>query len=183
MTKLTTNKLIIIGNEDDIESFYNKNIKLNSSWIPYIYNTNIYEKCLIIKFDSNELPMSWLISITEKNSNLTFKLWNGNSDHNISTQLVYKNGIEVYSKLSDYNTYIKHQWCDMCYNFVFEEDPGLLDSECLMCGIIALDSYFLKFQLEQATRKIAIMRIARNPLTQNYLLRKIFIPRLSEILI
>lgn len=183
MTKLTKNKLIIIGSENDIQLFHRNNIIAKTEWIPYSYNTNIYEKCLIIKFDSNELPMSWLISITEKNSNLTFKLWNGNTDHNISTQLVYKNGIEVSSKLSDYNTYIKHQWCDMCYNFVFEESPGLLDSECLMCGIIALDSYFLKIQIEQATRKIACMRIGRNPITQTYLLRKIFIPRMSEILI
>lgn len=183
MTKLTKNKLIITGSEKDIQLFHRNNIIVKTEWIPYSYNFNLYDDCLIIKFNSSELPMSWLVNITKKNTSLIFKLWYGKENHNLSSHLVYKNGVEIESKITDYNSYVKYEWCDMCHNFVFEEEPGMLNSNCLQCQLIAITNYFFKSDLKEVTQNLACMRIGRNPITQTYLLRKIFIPRMSEILI
>lgn len=49
---------------------------------------------------------------------------------------------------------------------------------------VKLEKHLLKqYKQEHIRRKLAILRIARNPIVNHYLLKRVYIPRLGSLLI
>lgn len=149
---------------------------------------------VVIKFATIAFPPRiWLTKIGLKYNLLSFKLWYCQhrhyplaTDYNLMSRLKSSGWLSFYfgeaagmafGVPGEY--YDNHcQWCGRVVK-IFRNQLNT----CVYCkqfAIYTIGRYVLKYRIRKAREKIAISRIGRNLIMNLYLVKKVYIPRLTE---
>ena len=99
---------------------------------------------------------------------------------------LYENGDLKEEREGHCGEYYGERDCDLCENGYIQWDEERRYYCCECCENNAFDTigkFVRKKKIENLPKKLACMRIGRNAILDNYLMRKVFIPRLNECVI
>lgn len=132
-------------------------------------------------------PDIWLETVANKYPNLCFSLRYAEGGCDFSGFIKYLYGELVRNEEGDYGKYYGEQYCENCeecinwdccdngWNRKFDMCTNCFDKACK-----TIKSAVRTKKIEKLPQKLACMRMGRNPIVDNYLMRKVFIPRLNE---
>ena len=174
-------------------TLYNLNEVTKIGLGKYFSLQNLAEK-VVIKFATIAFPPRiWFSKIGLKYNLLSFKLWYSQHRHyplatgnNIMSRLKssgwlsFINGEAVAAAFGVPGEYYDNhcQWCGRVVK-IFRNQLNT----CVYCkqfAIYTIGRYVLKYRIRKAREKIAISRIGRNLIMNLYLVKKVYIPRLTE---
>ena len=133
-------------------------------------------------------PTAWLEKVAEKYSTLSFTLRYAESGCGFSGVLKYVDGIlvtELDGKCGDYFGYKychncqEELWWEYC-DFDMWKDDFNMCAQCFNEACITIKNAVRSKKIQQLPKKLACRRMGRNPIMDNYLMCKVFIPRLNE---
>ena len=132
-------------------------------------------------------PDSWLESVANKYPNLCFSLRFAEPGYDFSGIIKWEYGELVENEEGDCGEYYGERYCENCdegvnwdccdtdWNDEFDMCTRCFDKACK-----TIKSAVRAKKIEKLPCKLACMRMGRNPIVDNYLMRKVFIPRLNE---
>ena len=135
-------------------------------------------------------PLLWVTKAAEKYPKISFILTFSQSVHNFSGFVTYKKGKCIAQKIGKDGDHYGRKHCEYCdkyinYNKAKEEYDNNYEI-CVECRDKELKKItdFVREKREreilEMRKKVARMRIGRNAIMDNYIMRKIFINRLYE---
>jgi len=149
---------------DEIEG--QRNINFESAWSP---------------------PYRWLGRVAEKYENLQFFLRFADGGQDFSGVIEYEDGELQYEEEGDCGDFYGDKYCNCCESFVGWDDVEYewntkydICVDCYDETLEKIKNAVRSKKIKKLPQKLACSRMARNPIMDNYLMRKVFIPRLNE---
>tara|TARA_E500000178_G_scaffold346050_1_gene397035 strand:- start:195 stop:923 length:729 start_codon:yes stop_codon:yes gene_type:complete len=158
------------------------------------FSMDVSSEKVVFKFATIAFPPRiWLTKIGLKYNLLSFKLWYSQhrhyplaTDYNLMSRLKSSGWLSFYfgePAGMDFGVpgeyYDNHcQWCRRVVK-IFRNQLNT----CVYCkqfAIYTIGKYVLRYRIRKAREKIAISRIGRNLIMNLYLVKKVYIPRLTE---
>ena len=131
-------------------------------------------------------PTHWLIDVAQRYKDLQFELRYAEGNIDFSGYIKIENGYVLLDEEGRCGLYYGYSSCEYC-----EDDIQYCDEfdikywcceDCLININTARDTiskHILKKKIKKVNESIALKRMGRNPIMDNYLMRKVFIKRLS----
>ena len=176
-----------------IEDWYNWNINnWGTKWEPYeVYSDYVcsYREAttLDINFDTAwSPPQSWLITVATLYPALHFELRYADDGLGFSGVLECQEGEVVKYGSGESGDFYGEKICNNCEMYTEWVDMEDFDKElgvCVCCrdeAFKSIASVIRSKKINQLSKKLACMRMGRNPIIDNFMMRKVFIPRLCD---
>jgi len=200
MTEGGYNTLIVTGERvkefaDEVIDKDKKIIKLydyreREEELAKIYSLVLKEDKIKVKFVTDwEPPCPWLIDIAQRYKDLKFKLNYNDMDLSLNFwgSMKIENGDLILKELRFRNGDIYNgvHYCGYCSNDFVYKDFNIKNWCCENCLIDintardTISKHIRKMKIKKVNQSVALKRMGRNPIIDNYLMRKIFMKRLS----
>ena len=175
--------------EDD-EDWYSWNIdNWGTKWEPVGSGLCWSENSLDVDFDTAWCPpYFWLKTVTALYPELYFTLKYAEGGLNFSGILCCTNGEVVQEEEGENGDYYGEKFCNKCEDYTnWDELEEGYDKElgvCVCCrdeAFKTIASALRAKKIEQLPKKLACMRMGRNPIMDKYIMNKVFIPRLFGV--
>ena len=130
-------------------------------------------------------PIQWLEAVSKKYPDLHFELRFAGEGGDFSGYALYENGDLQEEREGQCGEYYGERECQICEDGYIQWDVHRYNC-CDRCESNSFDTigkFVRKKKIENLPKKLACMRIGRNAILDNYLMRKVFIPRLNECVI
>ena len=132
-------------------------------------------------------PYRWLRSVAEKYDSLQFFLRYAEGGCGFSGVIEYEDGEMQHGEQGDYGDFYGDKCCNICeclvgwddVEFEFKEEYNIC-VDCYDETLEKIKNAVRSKKIKKLPQKLACSRISRNPIMDNYLMRKVFIPRLNE---
>jgi len=132
-------------------------------------------------------PTAWLKTVAEKYTSLSFHLRYAESGCDFSGLVEYENGECITDEGDICGEYYGYKWCHNCQENIYWEyrDPDWNNQLCMCTACVrdackTIKNAVRSKKIQQLPKKLACRRMGRNPIMDNYLMCKVFIPRLNE---
>jgi len=132
-------------------------------------------------------PVAWLKTVAEKYTSLSFQLRYAEPGMGFSGFIDYENGECITEEQGYCGEYYGGKWCDKCEEEIsWENCDTNWNNEFCMCtncfddACKTIKNAVRSKKIRQLPKKLACRRMGRNPIMDNYLMCKVFIPRLNE---
>lgn len=153
-----------------------------------IYSWSLHEDEIVIDFETRwSPPCDWLREIATHYTDLQFELRYAEQGADFSGYIEIENGDVIFQKEDRSGVYYGFSYCEYCENDIhyqdFFDDEYSCCDECLININTARDTiseYIRKKKLKQLKKRLALMRMGRNRIMDNYLMRKVFIKRIYQ---
>ena len=129
-------------------------------------------------------PINWLQYVALMYPTLKFELRYGEPGNNFSGYIVIQNDEILEEEEGDCGVYYSDKYCENCEDYIYWEEKEDYDFELEIC-VCCRDKAFAKIKkciqvkkCIQFKRKMACNRISRNPIFDNYFMRKVYMKRL-----
>jgi len=132
-------------------------------------------------------PDGWLKPVANKYPNLCFSLRFAEPGCDFSGIIKWEYGELVKKDSGDNGVYYGLRYCENCGDCIswdccdtdWNHDFGMC-TNCFDEACKTIKSAVRTKKIEKLPQKLACMRMGRNPIVDNYLMRKVFVPRLNE---
>jgi hypothetical protein len=184
--------------EDNDSWYYWRNMNWGTKWEPkcecdeYGFD-NFYTECLhyhegSIYFDTAwRPPIQWLTTVSEKYPDLLFELRYSECGMNFSGYIRIEDKWIYCGDEGNCGEYYGERECQFCDGYIqWDEGRRYNNNSCECCETKSFDTigkFVRKKKIENLPKKLACMRIGRNAILDNYLMRKVFVFRLNECVI
>jgi len=173
----------------------NPNGEYNNLWCIENWGTKWEPNMIYDKPENQEIyfytawtpPTAWLEKVAEKYTSLQFTLRYAESGIGFSGILEYVDGSLVTELVDECGEYYGGKYCYNCkYDIWWEvcdtywKDDFNMCVECFDKACITIKNAVRSKKIQQLPKKLACRRMGRNPIMDNYLMCKVFIPRLNE---
>ena len=135
-------------------------------------------------------PKPWLEKVAEKYTSLSFTLRYAECGMDFSGLIEYQNGECITNEDGECGEYYGYKWCHNCENDISwkdcDTDWNYDFNMCTACFDDACETIkhaVRSKKIQQLPKKLACRRMGRNPIMDNYLMCKVFIPRLQECVV
>jgi len=135
-------------------------------------------------------PSAWLHTVAAKYPYLKFTLQYAESGCGFSGIMVFKNGECIQDDEAENGVYFGDNFCQACEEHVSHEDYDAywdpkfhICTDCRDKSFRKIGRFVRQKKLEQLPKRLACMRIGRNSILDNYMMRKVFIPRLQQCVV
>jgi hypothetical protein len=132
-------------------------------------------------------PRVWLEKVAEKYSYLQFSLRYAEEGMDFSGLVEYQNGECITDEDDVCGEYFGYKYCHNCQAEIWWEyrdtdwnDEFNMCTNCFGNACKTIKNAVRSKKIEQLPKKLAYKRMGRNPIMDNYLMCKVFIPRLNE---
>ena len=165
-----------------IEDWYHWNINnWGTKWEPYeVFDDYVCSDIttLNIGFETAwSPPESWLKTVATLYPALHFELRYAEGGNGFSGVLECQWGEVVNDSVGENGDFYGEKYCNNCEVYIFWDDMEEYDKELGVC-VCCRDERSKK--INQLSKKLACMRMGRNPIIDNFMMRKVFIPRLCD---
>lgn len=159
-----------------------------SKWEPEMWSEFFQEGDKTLYFNTAwGPPDGWLEKVANKYPNLCFSLRFAEGGCDFSGIMEYEYGELVQNEEGDNGVYYGQRYCENCEESVewdccdtdWNHEFGMC-TNCFDKACKTIKSAVRTKKIEKLPQKLACMRMGRNPIVDNYLMRKVFVPRLNE---
>ena len=207
------NYLEVCGSEDEVAKFMKENMNEDNelSFQMSVPNPNgEYNNLWSIenwgtKWEANETqlddrgihfetawgpPSAWLEKVAEKYSSLQFTMRYAEGGQDFSGLIEYQNGECITEEDGECGEYFGYKYCHNCQEDTWWEycdinwkDDFDMCTTCFGNACKTIRNAVRSKKIRQLPKKLACRRMGRNPIMDNYLMCKVFIPRLNECVV
>lgn len=133
-------------------------------------------------------PIQWLEAVSKKYPDLHFELRFAEKGCGFSGYALYDNGDLQEEQEGQCGEYFGERECQFCEDGYIQWDEecrynNKCCEDCEYNSFHIIGKFVRKKKIENLPKKLACMRIGRNAILDNYLMRKVFVPRLNECVI
>lgn len=132
-------------------------------------------------------PTDWLKTVAEKYTSLLFHLRYAETNCDFSGLVEYEDGECITDEDDECGEYYGYKWCDNCEEDISWQDRNTdwnykfcMCTNCFDNACKTIKNAVRSKKIQQLPKKLACRRMGRNPIMDNYLMCKVFIPRLNE---
>ena len=184
--ELSFNKSVPLCDDDDDDNDNMKNINMwGTKWDAIEVCCDEFGR---YEFDTAwSPPIPWFRAIVEKYPELDFELWYSEPGMYFSGVVKGARGEIYMNDEGDYGEYHGEIVCEYCYlrfkldQICTEYHENICD-DCLKEKTDIITDCIINIKKKRLSFKNACNRISRNPIFDQYLLRKVFVKRVEEIL-
>jgi len=202
MPDMCDNNLLVIG--EQVEQFINDYIdkeinvdkeryepaviKLYDTHEPVeIYSWELHQDELVINFETSETPpCDWLRDTAENYTDLQFELRYAEQGADFSGYMLIDADTTIH-KEDRSGVYYGFSFCGYCENDIhyldYYDDEYSCCDECLIeinTSRDTISDYIRTKKIKKVNQSIALKRMGRNRIMDNYLMRKVFVKRIYE---
>jgi hypothetical protein len=132
-------------------------------------------------------PNKWLESVAAKYPSISFTLKYAEGGCDFSGIMQFVDGECVCNEEGSNGDYYGENYCKACDEYIqWEDKDDFWDNDLCICfncrddAFQTISNVIRSKKIEQLPKKLACMKIGRNSIMDNYLMRKVFLPRLCD---